>query len=330
MKKNLKKAIALTLCALTLLATVGCSSSDPVANYPEKEIRVIVNYTAGGQSDVIARKLVDVIQSNGFLDQTMVVVNMSGGNTSEGINALLEADPDGYTLMFHHTSLLTLNAVGQIDTTIDDLDFVCGASEQSFMLVAQSDYEYDDIADIIDVANADPTAVDVGFAGFAGAGHFALLDFLYKTETKDTMKQITYAGGAEAIQAQLGGQVTLRATNAADAYQYITSGDLKPVAILADQPSTDFPEVTTLGDLGYDGGILLRSGFFAPKDTPDEIKDIISEAVAKAVATDEFIEFAASLGTDAVFSTGDEFYDAFAVDMENILVLTDAFSESFA
>lgn len=295
---------------------------------PEQEIRIIVCYKAGGQSDLFARKLASIIEENKFLDTSFVVVNMAEGNTNDGIGALMEAEADGYTLMFHHNAFITLNTTGAIDASYEDVDFVCEALEQPFLIVADADSKYNSAQDIIDDVKAGST-VPIGYSGFASPGHFALLNFLYQADIVDGIQQVTYTGGSEAITAQLGGQIDLRSSNTGDSFSYIASGDIKPLLFMSNEPHASYPDVETTADLGYGQAITLRSGLFAPKGTPAEVTAAIAEAVEKACATEEWQEFCFEQGAANTFADGKEFKEKFNSDKEAINTLVEVFKEQF-
>lgn len=295
---------------------------------PTQEIRIIVCYKAGGQSDLFARKLAAIIEENKFLDTSFVVVNMAEGNTNDGISALMEADADGYTLMFHHNAFITLNTTGAINASYEDVDFICEALEQPFLIVANADSKYESAQDIIDDVKAGNT-VPMGYSGFASPGHFALLNFLYQADIVDGIQQITYTGGSEAITAQLGGQIDLRSSNTGDSFSYIASGDIKPLVFMSGERHASYPDVETTADMGYGQAITLRSGLFAPKGTPEEVKAAIAEAVKKACETQEWQDFCYEQGAANTYASGEEFKAKFDSDKETIDTLVEVFAEQF-
>lgn len=295
---------------------------------PTQEIRIIVCYKAGGQSDLFARKLAAIIEENKFLDTSFVVVNMAEGNTNDGINALKEADADGHTLMFHHNAFITLNTTGAINTSYEDVEFVCEALEQPFLIVANADSKYESAQDIIDDVKAGNT-VPIGYSGFASPGHFALLNFLYQADIVDGIQQVTYTGGSEAITAQLGGQIDLRSSNTGDSFSYIASGDIKPLVFMSDERHASYPDVETTADMGYGEAITLRSGLFAPQGTPKEIITAIAQAVEKACQTEEWQEFCLEQGAANTYADGETFKEKFDADKEAIDTLVEVFGEQF-
>ena len=339
----MKKYVAWILSLAISLSLFGCGNSNvnqdsnidaagdaasDAAWQPEREIRIICCYSAGGQSDLFARKLASIIEENKFLDTSLIIVNMAGGNTNDGINALTDADPDGYTLLFHHNAFITLNATGSVPTSYEEVDFVCEALEQPFLIVAREDSPYGSIEEVIADAKAGNT-VPIGYSGFASPGHFALLNFLYQADIVDHVQQVTYAGGAEAITAQLGGQIDLRSSNTGDSFNYIASGDVKPLIFMSDSPHASYPDVETTADLGFGTALTLRSGLFAPKGTPENVIQAIAEAVEKACATEEWLDFCYEQGGASTYASAEEFRAKFDSDKETIDTLTEIFAEQF-
>lgn len=299
MSKIIKRVLTLVMGVALLVSFAGCGGNKQV--FPEKEIRVIVAFSAGGQTDLIARKLGEIIQKQKLLPKPIVVVNMPGGNTEDAKDTVKTSKPDGYTLLMHHTSLITTKALGQTKTDFRDYAPVAQLVTQPFLIVARKDAPWKDIKDVIEVAKKEPGKYTIGFAGVGGPGHFALLNFLKESNTIDLFKQVPYAGGAEAITAHLGGHVDLRLSNTGDANRYIKSGQIKPLVFLSKSENEDFKGIIKLNELGLKNELTLRTGLFAPKNTPKEVIDILAKAIEIAVKTDEFGKFAKEQANTAEF-----------------------------
>lgn len=340
----MKKILGMILVLCMIMSLVACGSvkenskkesgrdsqiADETAWTPDQPIRIIVCYKAGGQSDLFARKLASIVEKNKFLDTSIVVVNVSDGNTNDGINALVDAESDGYTLLFHHNAFITLNATGSIDTSYEDVDFICETVEQPFLIVARQDSPFDSAEDLIEAVKSGET-IPVGYSGFASPGYFALLKFLNDMNIGDGIQLVTYAGGSEAITAQLGGQIDLRSSNTGDAFAYIASGDIKPLVFLSDVPHTAYPDVETTGDMGSSNALTLRSGFFAPKGTPENIKQAIAGAIKKACETQEWTDFCEEQGAIPSYEDAASYLKKFNNDKESIDELMSVFSNQFA
>lgn len=299
-KKSAKRLCTIFLAMSMLLASVlatGCSSKDPVEAYPDQDIRIIVAFNPGGQTDLISRKLAEIIEKEDILPVSIVTVNMAGGNTADAINATLQADPDDYTFFMHHSNLVTNYIMGNLETKYDEMDMLGGIMDQPFGIVKRSDDDrFADVFELVEYIKAHPGELTCGFPGYASPGHFALLQFLAANGISGMVQEVPYAGGAEAIEAHLGGHTDLRATNMGDSARYVASGDIEFLCMISQDVNPDYPDVPTLKDLGSDmEGLVLHTGLFAPKGIPEEIKTKFMDAIHKAMETEEFAQFTAEM-----------------------------------
>jgi putative tricarboxylic transport membrane protein len=313
----------LLLCVVSISFVFGEGQQDSAANYPEKEIRLIVAFAPGGQTDLIARKLADIVQKNGIMDKSVLVVNMPGGNTADAVNAVKNSRPDGYTFLIHHTNIITNNIMGNLSTKYDEMDLLGGIVEQPFGIVARSDdNRWKDAIEFIADAKANPGKYSVGFPGFASPGHFALLQFLGANDALGTVKEVPYSGGAATIAAHLGGHVDLRATNMGDSARFIESGEVKFLGMVSKNRNPNYPDIISLSDMGAPGdGMILRTGLFAPKGIPEEIKAKFVKIMQQAAGTPEFKEFSDGMSNTIVLSSGAEFKKAYDIDYAAIAIL---------
>ena len=154
------------------------------AAYPDREIRLIVPYKTGGQSDLTARKLAKIIRDKKLLPQPVVVVNIPGANTQEGLRAAMRADPDGYTLLLHHSALVTMKALGRIPMSWHDFEMIGQALEMSNSLVVNLDSHFKTISEFIEAAKKEPGKYHIAIPGVGGVAHLALLDVLWVAESR--------------------------------------------------------------------------------------------------------------------------------------------------
>jgi len=315
-------AVLLVGIMCTLLA--ACTSKkDPVAAFPDKEVRVIVAFAPGGQTDLIIRKLNEIMQKDKNIPLSILTVNMPGGNTADALNATKSAQPDGYTYFLHHTNLVTNYIMGNITIKYDEFEMVGEVIEQGFGLVARiDDNRWPTAVEFIRDAKANPGTISVCFPGFASPGHFALLQLLAANNALGTVKEVPYPGGAESITAHLGGHVDLRATNMGDSARFVKAGEIKYLCMISQERNPDYPDVISLKDMGSSQeGLILRTGFFAPKGTPKGIQDKFMGYVKQAAETDEFKEFAKNSIMSIVLRNGADFKAKYDEDFASVTEL---------
>lgn len=315
----MKKWIATLLC-LTLLFSLSLTAAFAQSAYPQKDIRVIVAFSTGGQTDLISRKLAEIIQSKHLLDVSVVTVNMPGGNTADAAEALCSSDPDGYTFYMHHTAMITNNIMGTLPVAYTDMKLCGGIVDQGFAIVARADDDrFSTGEELVAYLKEHPGELSVAFPGYASAGHFALLSFLKAVNLLNSVEEVPYSGGAEAITAHLSKETDLRATNMGDSTRYVESGDLKYLCMISQTPNEAYPQVQTLKDLGSeDAGFMLHTAIFAPLGTPDEVTDVFMKAVNEACQSDEFQEFVKANGLQIALRNGEEISAVYAQDFQNI------------
>jgi tripartite-type tricarboxylate transporter receptor subunit TctC len=322
MKKVSKYLVILVIIALFATALMGCSggkSKEPATSggeseakkveFPTKPIRCIIPYAAGGNSDLNARKLAEIIEQYDLLPQPIVVVNIQGGGTMEALNAVNDADPDGYTVMLHHSAILAQANMGQITWTFRDFEPVCQVLEQPSLIVARADNPWNNADELIEAAKKAPGQITWTYSGLGATAHLASEIFWMNTKSRDYFKQVIYQGGADALTAQLGGHVDMRGSTTVDAIRYIKSGDLKAIAVSGYERLADLPDTPTYEELGFKDNFVTRQGIFATKGTPREIVDILAEAFLKACDTPEYEEYLKTASCFKASRGPDEFYE---------------------
>jgi tripartite-type tricarboxylate transporter receptor subunit TctC len=294
----LKKVLSIVVLGIfcSLLVLVCGNRAEAASNYPEKEIKIIIPYKAGGQSDLMARQLAQIIQKKNLLSQPIVVLPVPGAGTVEGLKTVQMSKPDGYTLVLHHSAFLAMKAFGQIPMSYKDFDLICQLAEVPLVFVAGKNAPWKNAMEMLEDAKKSSKKLTIGIPGAGGLNHLATLYFMNQTKTESLFKLVPFDGGAEALAAQLGGHIDLRMSTAGDAVTYVKSGDLKPILSMDTKDLEGFPRSATLLDFNINKALVQRNGIFTTKNTPKEIKDILAAAFKGAVESQEFKDFAKTQG----------------------------------
>ncbi len=319
--KRFKKGMAFMLILSFFVTPLLCfAAKDPVSSYPEKEIKVIVAYNAGGSNDLLSRKIAKIIMENSYLPKPVIVVNMGGGNTAQGINTVLQSKADGYTFLFHHTAFITVNAMGNLDVSYKDFDPVCGVMDMNFMLLALGDDKrWANAQEFFKDAKKNPGKYSVAVSGLAGPGHFALMQMLKAYGATGSLKEIPFASGGETVAAHMGKHTDVRMSNTDEGGRYVKSGGVKILGVMSNKKLSAFPEAMTLQDAGLSADdFAMRLGYFAPKGTPKSIISKFAETVKKAVETEEYKNHANSINSLGVYRDADAFKKIYDIDDVNI------------
>jgi tripartite-type tricarboxylate transporter receptor subunit TctC len=255
--------------------------------FPERTMRIMVGFSAGGTVDTIARIVAQTIGP--ILGQSVIVENRPGGSGSIAANAVLQAPADGHTLLFGIFShavapaLVTLNY-----DTVKDFTAVSQVASVPLFLFASEQSPYHNVADVVAAAKAKPDTVTYASGGVGSSAHLGAELFARKTGI--TLVHIPYRGGAPAVQSLLSGEVELMwDTPTPTTHSFVADGKLRALAVMSNKRLSSFPEVPAIGELGYGNdlevqawqGVLVRSG------TPAAIIDTLYWAIAKGMALDD-------------------------------------------
>lgn len=291
MKRNVRPAVTV-VAGLAAVALVACSSEDAdTAGYPDDDVRIIVPYDAGGASDLAARTLAGEMEES--LGVSIIVENRSGGAGSVGLDALADAEPDGYTLGYMPVEVVMLGEQGY-DTDHTDYDYLGQIVSVPATIGVPAESPYQSLQDLIDAATEDPDSITVSNSGAGSIWHAATT--LLNEETGAQFRPVPFDGGAPAVTAAIGGQVDAVVAGVSETSQAHADGQLRVLAVLAEDSAEALPDVQTAIDQGVDVAIGGWGMLGAPAGISQDIIDILGEAVEGAVASESYTDVIASAG----------------------------------
>lgn len=265
-------------------AEASNDSSGTEIDYPNKPIEIIVPFAAGGGTDAVARVLAESLKP--ILDEDIIVVNREGGSGANGLNEGLNAEPDGYTLTLVTREVVSLPLLGIAPFETMDFQYVANVNEDPAVLVVPKDAPYDSLQDLVDALKENPG--EMKFAASVVPNYYGLQ---FSEDADVEFTTVPYQGASPAISEIIGGGADFGIYNPGEVKQFIDSGDLKPLAVMANERYESLSDVPTFQEEGYDTVSYTYRGIAVPKDTPKEIVNILSDAIAQAVETEEFNEF---------------------------------------
>ena len=274
--------LASTACAgVFALASTPAQAQTP---FPGKPITLIVPFPPGGATDTQFRALGNAVAKD--LKQPVVVVNQPGAaGTIAPANMARSAAPDGYTLAVIASSVYRVPHVQKVNYDVNkDFTFVTAISEFTFGVVVAADSPYKTVQDLVAAAKAKPGAISVGSISNGSSGHIALLRWASKAGFEPNF--IPYKGGAEVIQAVLGGQ--LAAMSESSWGPFVQQGKLRALAIYANKRSSQFPNVPTLKEAGWDVTTDSIVGIAGPKGMDPAVVRTLQEAFHRATGDEQF------------------------------------------
>ena len=274
--------------------------------FPTKPVRVIVAFTAGGVTDIIARTLTAKLAER--WGQPVVVENRAGAGGSLAAVAVARAPADGYTLLVH-SSGYAVNAALNPNLPYDphkDLVAVAPLGSQAMVLVVNPTAGFHNVAGLISAAKARPGALAYGSAGIGSGGHFSAEQF--RIAAGIDLLHVPYKGGAEAINDTAAGRLALTFNTITLALPYIRDGRLLALSVTGARRSSLLPDVPTIGEAALPGfEFTFWNGLWAPAGTPPQIVEQISRDLAQVVASAEVRERFARLGAEGMTMTPAEF-----------------------
>jgi len=276
------------------------------AEYPDKPIKLVVTYPAGGPTDVIARNVAQKLSDN--LKQAIVVENRGGANGIIGMEAVAKAEPDGYTLVFTVDSTLTANAALYKKLPYHpQKDFApvsVVASLTTFVLAVHPSVPADTLQRFRELAREKPLSLTMANAGNASPAHLVAALFEYKA--KVDLTPVPYKGGAPATTDLVAGQVSAMFVPATNAVPLVKGGKLKALAVTSPRRFPELPNVPTMVEAGLTD-FDLNKGFWyailAPAGTPEAVIAKLNAALGPALASKELRESLAKLGVEVLGTT---------------------------
>lgn len=295
--------LGIGVAASSALASRPVSAQDA---YPSRPVEVVVPFAPGGSGDAATRLIQDGMLE--VLKQPLVVINRPGAGTNIGMQAVANAEPDGYTLLMAATALTTNQALFEklpFDP-LNDLAPISNVINSPLILVANPSLPAKNLSELITYLKAHPGDVSYGSSGVGASTHIG--GELFKKLTGTDILHVPYSGGGQSVVgASSKSGVQLLFSNIVTVRGAITSGALRPIALASSQRSPLIPDVPTFIEQGLDYRFGSWFGLLAPAKTPRPVIDKLSTAVRQVLARPEVIAAAHNQGGEPVGNTPEEF-----------------------
>lgn len=284
-------------------------------SYPSKPVRVIVPAAPGGAPDVVVRTLSQHLSAK--WGQQFVVDNRPGATGAIGVQALMQAPGDGYTLLMGWEGIMAINPLlsTKLRYALRDFAPVSLVARVSLILVAHPSFPPDSLRAMIDYAKSRPGAINYGSAGNGQLHHLAME--LLKSEAGIDLTHVPYKGGPAALQDVVAGQVPMTFIGLTPAIPLLRAGKLKAFGVTGKERASQVPEVPTVAETlpgyGIDGSWL---GFFAPAATPAALVARISSDLNSALADPALRKSLFGLGMTAAGTTPEAFAELIRAETE--------------
>jgi tripartite-type tricarboxylate transporter receptor subunit TctC len=304
--KRLSLVVVCSILAVVLCAVGPATAAD---KFPTKPITVICPWSPGGGTDRTARFISDMLSKD--LGVPVNVVNKTGGVGAVGFSAGANARPDGYTITNLTFEIGGLKWMGYAPITPAEFKPLVQFNEDASAVIVGKNSSYNSVKDLLEDIKAKPT----GTFQFSGCGIGTVWDLARIGMMNDygldpnQVKFIPTKGAAPAVTELMGGHVDVITCSYPEASPQIEAGNLKALAIMAPERNPQFNDVPTLKEQGIDWSYGTWRGFAVPKDTPDEVAQVLIKAYEKIFASQEFLDFMNKNGFGIKIRIGEEFGD---------------------
>jgi tripartite-type tricarboxylate transporter receptor subunit TctC len=291
--------------AALLLALVCANAS--AQGYPNKPIRLVVGFTPGGVSDVLARAMSARLSQN--FGQQVVVDNRPGAGTTIASEIIAKAAPDGYTLYFADATTHAIHATLYRKLPYDslkDFTYISLVASTPLLLVVNPALPAHSVAELIALAKSKPGQLNYASSGTGTIVHLA--GEMFKTIARVDMVHVPYKGSSPAVTAVMAGDVALLFSSMPAALPFAKSGKLRALAVTTPERVATVQDVPTIAESGFPGfELVLYNGLVGPAGMHKDVVDRVHDELAKVLALPDMKEFFATQGATPITSTSEQF-----------------------
>lgn len=305
---NRRQALALGVCALT-----GAPLAARAASYPDKPIRLVVPFAAGGGSDFIGRLLAQRMQEK--LGQPVIVDNRPGAGGNLGASTALKSPADGYTLLLTAASYCVNPALYKLNfDPVNDITPISQLARGPFLIAANPKLPIKDLAGLVALAKSQPGKLSYASAGTGSVTQLATEYFLDVAGLQVT--HIPYKGTSPALSDTIGGQVDFIFGTVASTLPFAKSNQLRTLAVTTPQRLPALPQVPTVREAGFDYEVTNWHGLLGPRGLPAAIVAKLGRAVHESMEGDAMASKLASDGLVSATDTPDAFRAQLLAEMQ--------------
>lgn len=291
----MRRTIWLVLCAM---AAAGLSAGSLQAqSYPSKPITIVVPFTAGGPTDVMARIVGEHMGKQ--LGQQIVIDNVTGAAGSTGVGKVVRANADGYTISIGHVGTHVANGIIYKNLNYDiqaDLEPIALLPRNPMLVVTTNQVPAATLWGVVNYLNDTGARVFGGTAGVGSGSHLGALAFF--AATKARYQLVPYRGTGPAVQDLIAGQIQIMVDQSANSLPHVRAGKIRAYAVTAAKRSPAAPEIPTAAEAGFPMEVAIWHGLWAPKGTPAAIIARLNAAAIAAMQDPEVRRRMTDLGQE--------------------------------
>ncbi|WP_284615315.1 Bug family tripartite tricarboxylate transporter substrate binding protein [Aquabacterium humicola] len=296
------------LTRLLAAATVTTALVAPAhAAFPDRPVKIIIGFPAGGPLDAHGRLLADKLQA--ALGQPVIIDYKAGAGGTIGAEFVAKSPADGYTLMLANTGVMVINPAVYPKLgyqTLKDFVPIARTAQQPLALVVHPSVPAKTVPELVALAQKSPGRLNYASAGNGGSSH--LVPEMFKQATGTFIVHIPYRGSAPAMTDLIAGQVQMMAESIPLAAQYVKQGKLRALAITGRERNAALPEVPTFAEVGVKGmEVVGFYGILAPAGTPKDVVAKLADAFRQVLTNPELQKTMTAQGADPAFLDSEQF-----------------------
>ena len=276
--------------------TLLTASTAFAQTYPERQITMVVPFSAGGPTDTVGRLIAEKMSAD--LGQQIIVENVGGAGGTLGAGQVASAEADGYTILLHHIGMATSATLYRnlAYNPLEAFEYVGLVTEVPMTIVARKDLEPTDFASLVTYVKENADTITMANAGIGAASHLCGMLFMQALEAP--IVTVPYKGTGPAMTELLGGQIDIMCDQTTNTTEQIKGGTIKAYAVTTPARLDIFPDLPTVSEGGFPGlEVSVWHGLYAPKGTPAEVTARLSQSLQVALADPEIAAKLGELGT---------------------------------
>ncbi len=288
-------ALHLKLAGIAAGAALAASTAF-AQTYPERQITMVVPFSAGGPTDTVGRLIAERMSAD--LGEQIIVENVGGAGGTLGAGNVASAEADGYTILLHHIGMATSATLYRslAYSPTEAFEYIGLVTEVPMTIVARKDFEPADFASLITYVKENADTITLANAGIGAASHLCGMLFMQAVEAP--IVTVPYKGTGPAMTELLGGQIDIMCDQTTNTTEQIKGGTIKAYAVTSPARLDIFPDLPTVSEGGFPGmEVSVWHGLYAPKGTPPEVIERLSASLQAALADPSIAEKLAELGT---------------------------------
>jgi tripartite-type tricarboxylate transporter receptor subunit TctC len=284
--------------AVVLLLVSACGGDD-AADYPDREITIVVPFAAGGPTDTVTRLIAEPMSE--ALGQQIVVQNVEGAGGTVAAGQVANAEPDGYTVLMHHIGMSTAPTLypDLSYDPVEDFKTVGLVTEVPMTIIGKRDLEPDTLEELVAYVKENAEDVTLANAGIGAASHLCGLLFQQAADVKLT--EVPYDGTGPALTDLVGGQVDFMCDQTTNTTGQIEAEEVKAYAVTTEERLETFPDLPTTAEGGLpDVQVTVWHGLYVPAETSDDVVQALTDALGEALTNENVESQLNKLGTAPV------------------------------